>query len=85
MREVIKMEADYKQGYADEGISSMGTEIDSAILPFFSVRKLRLIYNELIGSSGFEFDSYDAFKHQVMSSVAPQLELNKWQAIAARR
>ena len=73
MREVIKMEADYKQGYADEGISSMGTEIDSAI------------YNELIGSSGFEFDSYDAFKHQVLSSVAPQLELNKWQAIAARR
>lgn len=55
------------------------------IAPFFSMRKLRLIYNELVESDAFEFESFDAFKHQVLNSVAPQLELNKWQAIAARR
>lgn len=53
--------------------------------PFFSMRKVRLIYNELLGSNDFEFANFDAFKHQVLNSVAPQVELNKWQAIAARR
>jgi len=53
--------------------------------PFFSMRKLRLIYNELTGSEQFEYHTFDDFKHQVLNSVAPQLELNKWQAIAARR
>jgi len=53
--------------------------------PFFSMRKLRLIYNELSGSVQFEYHTFDDFKHQVLNSVAPQLELNKWQAIAARR
>ncbi|MFT5997268.1 MAG: hypothetical protein ACI9RV_002879, partial [Glaciecola sp.] len=33
----------------------------------------------------FEFSNFDAFKYQVLNSVAPQLELNKWQTIAARR
>jgi hypothetical protein len=55
------------------------------IAPFFSMRKLRLIYNELTNTSEFEFATFDAFKQQVLSSVAPQLELNKWQSIAARR
>ncbi|MFT6268203.1 MAG: hypothetical protein ACJAVV_001008 [Alphaproteobacteria bacterium] len=55
------------------------------IAPFFSMRKLRLIYNELATSTEFEYTTFDAFKHQVLNSVAPQLELNKWQAIAARR
>lgn len=84
MREVIKMDSDYNS-HLDDGISSINPSLDTAIIPFFSVRKLRLIYNELNGSSGFEFSTYDAFKHQVMSSVAPQIELNKWQAIASRR
>ena len=56
-----------------------------AVVPFFSMRKLRLVYNELMGSGEFEFSNFDEFKHQVLNSVAPQLELNKWQAIAARR
>jgi hypothetical protein len=56
-----------------------------AVLPFFSMRKLRLIYNELADSANFEFTNFEDFKHQVLSSVVPQLELNKWQAIASRR
>jgi len=59
--------------------------VSSGIAPFFSMRKLRLIYNQLHDKKEFEFQSFDAFKHQVLNSVAPQLELNKWQAIAARR
>ncbi|MBT1449719.1 hypothetical protein KJ365_02420 [Glaciecola sp. XM2] len=54
-------------------------------MPFFSMRKLRLVYNELAESSNFEFTNFEDFKHQVLSSVVPQLELNKWQAIASRR
>lgn len=57
----------------------------AGLAPFFSMRKLRLIYNQLVDTKEFEFNSFDAFKHQVLNSVAPQLELNKWQAIAARR
>ena len=53
--------------------------------PLFSMRKLRIIYNELTTTSEFEYANFDAFKHQVLNSVAPQLELNKWQTIAARR
>lgn len=55
------------------------------VVPFFSMRKLRLIYNELAESANFEFNNFEDFKHQVLSSVVPQLELNKWQAIASRR
>jgi hypothetical protein len=55
------------------------------ITPVFSMRKLRVIYNELTASEDFEFSNFDAFKYQVLNSVAPQLELNKWQTIAARR
>ncbi|MFC4699498.1 hypothetical protein ACFO4O_04930 [Glaciecola siphonariae] len=55
------------------------------VVPFFSMRKLRLIYNELSIRNDFEFNDFDAFKHHVLSSVAPQLELGKWQAIASRR
>ncbi|MBF7072937.1 hypothetical protein ISG33_05940 [Glaciecola sp. MH2013] len=84
MREVIKMDSDFNS-HLDDGISSTQPSLDSTILPFFSVRKLRLIYNELNGTNGFEFSSYDAFKSQVMSAVAPQIELNKWQSIASRR
>lgn len=55
------------------------------VAPFFSMRKLRLIYNQLKSSNGFEYGSFDAFKHHVLNTVAPHLELNKWQSIAARR
>lgn len=85
MREVIKMESEPFMANADNGISYLESHLNSSIVPFFSIRKLRLIYNELNGSSSFEYHSFDAFKHQVMSSVAPHLELNKWQAIASRR
>ena len=85
MREVIKMETESYMATADNGISFMQSHLNSSIVPFFSIRKLRLIYNELNGSSNFEYHSFDAFKHQVLSAVAPQLELNKWQAIASRR
>jgi len=56
-----------------------------SIVPFFSVRKLRVIYNELQGNENFNFLSFEAFKQDVLSSNAPQLELNKWEAIASRR
>lgn len=70
-------------GYSSlNGSEAQGT---MAVAPFFSMRKLRLVYNELMGSGEFEFSTFDEFKHQVLNSVAPQLELNKWQAIAARR
>lgn len=55
------------------------------VAPFFSMRKLRLVYNQLNTLHGFEYASFDAFKHQVLNAVAPQMELNKWQSIAARR
>ena len=55
------------------------------VMPFFSIRKLRLVYNELCSDEDFEFKDFEHFKRHVLSSVAPQLELNKWQAIAARR
>ncbi|MFC3121644.1 hypothetical protein [Agaribacter flavus] len=55
------------------------------VAPFFSMRKLRLVYNELMGSNDFEFTSFEDFKQNVLSSVAPQMELSKWQAIASRR
>ena len=55
------------------------------LTPFFSMRKLRLVYNELSGTSEFEFDNFDEFKQTVLSSSIPQLELSKWQAIASRR
>ncbi|WP_371193145.1 hypothetical protein [Glaciecola sp. SC05] len=55
------------------------------IVPFFSMRKLRLVFNELADNESFEYANFEAFKHHVLSAVAPQLELSKWQAIAARR
>ena len=57
----------------------------SDIVPFFSVRKLRVIYNELQGNNEFKFNSFEAFKQDVLSSIAPQLELNRWESIASRR
>ncbi|MGQ8365826.1 hypothetical protein [Glaciecola sp. 1036] len=57
----------------------------SIVTPFFSMRQLRLVYNELKGNTEFEYDDFDAFKHNVLSSTVPQLELSKWQTIAARR
>ncbi|MFT6329490.1 MAG: hypothetical protein ACJAYN_001422 [Bermanella sp.] len=85
MREVIKMESDLSFGNADNGLSQADAYLYPGIVPFFSIRKLRVIYNELSDTSNFEYHSFDAFKHQVMSSAAPHLELNKWQAIASRR
>ena len=85
MREVIKMEPDSFLGQGDNGLSHVDIHLNTSIVPFFSIRKLRLIYNELNETNGFEYHSFDAFKHQVMSSVVPQLELNKWQAISSRR
>lgn len=55
------------------------------VVPFFSVRKLRVVYNELQGNSEFRFNSFEAFKQDVLSSIAPQLELNKWESLASRR
>ncbi len=73
-------------GYSGDQVA-YNTEsfITMGVAPFFSMRKVRLIYNELAGTTDFEFKNFDAFKHRVLNSVAPQLELNKWQAIAARR
>ena len=85
MREIIKMESDLSFGNADNGLSQEYSYLYPGIVPFFSIRKLRIIYNELNDTNNFEYDSFEAFKHQVMSSAAPHLELNKWQAIASRR
>lgn len=59
--------------------------LNNRTAPFFSMRKLRVIYNELVDSTGFEYSDFDSFKYQVLNSTAPQLELNRWQSIAARR
>jgi len=85
MREVIKMESDSFLGQTDNRGSRFDSYSNPGIVPFFSIRKLRIIYNELNDTCDFEYHSFDSFKHQVMSSVSPQLELNKWQAIASRR
>jgi hypothetical protein len=85
MREVIKMESDLSFGKADNGLSQEDAYLYPGIVHFFSIRKLRVIYNELTDTSNFEYHSFEAFKHQVMSSAAPHLELNKWQTIASRR
>ncbi|GEM_PF-3190303 len=53
--------------------------------PQFSMRKLKMIYNELSDTNESEFDSFDHFKQTVLSAPVPQLELCKWQAIASRR
>lgn len=82
MRESVLPNHDYFGGYE---ANSFDEALTQRIAPFFSMRKLRLVYNELTSSAEFEYSTFDAFKHQVLSSVAPQLELNKWQAIAARR
>lgn len=74
-----------KEQLGEYSVATQESYIASGVAPFFSMRKLRLIYNELINSNEFEFTNFDAFKHQVLNSVAPQLELNKWQSIAARR
>lgn len=80
-------ESNYGQNFSDETVTSnQSIHFDTSLVaPFFSMRKLRLIYNQLNDLSGFEYGTFDEFKHQVLNSVAPQLELNKWQAIAARR
>lgn len=80
MRESILPSVDYSN--SDNPNDSF---IAAGVAPFFSMRKLRLIYNQLTETNEFEFKTFDAFKHQVLNSVAPQLELNKWQAIASRR
>lgn len=74
-----------QSAFSTMAMSSSDAQASLAAAPFFSMRKLRLVYNELTGSGEFEFSTFDEFKHQVLNSVAPQLELNKWQAIAARR
>jgi hypothetical protein len=71
--------------FGEYSVATQESFIACGVAPFFSMRKLRLIYNELTNSTEFEFTTFDAFKHQVLNSVAPQLELNKWQSIAARR
>lgn len=83
MRESILPNSDFFGEYGPNEAGIMAVE--HRIAPFFSMRKLRLIYNELTSCHEFEYSTFDAFKHQVLNSVAPQLELNKWQAIAARR
>ncbi len=85
MRESIKMDPDPSFRDNRDGMLSMESYLNSGLAPFFSIRKLRLIYNELHGTNDFEYHSFDAFKHHVLSAAAPQLELNKWQAISSRR
>jgi hypothetical protein len=82
MREVIVPDT---RSLGEYSVATQDTFIASGVAPFFSMRKLRLIYNELTNTTEFDFTTFDDFKHQVLNSVAPQLELNKWQAIAARR
>lgn len=84
---LLMTESNYNSIYHDESsISHVSLDFDTNIVaPFFSMRKLRLVYNQLSSSEEFEFVNFESFKHQVLNSVAPQLELNKWQAIAARR
>ena len=55
------------------------------LTPFFSMRKLRLVFNQLADVAGFEYHNFEAFKHHVLSSVSPHIELSKWQSIASRR
>ncbi len=85
MREIIKMDPDLSFGDDNSRASHADSYLNSSIAPFFSIRKLRLIYNELHNTNDFEYHSFDAFKHQVLSAAAPELELNKWQAISSRR
>lgn len=82
MREVIVPDT---RSLGEYSVATQDAFIASGVAPFFSMRKLRLIYNELTNTTEFDFTTFDDFKHQVLNSVAPQLELNKWQAIAARR
>ena len=82
MREVVILNTQHRSEYS---IAAQDTFIASGVSPFFSMRKLRLIYNELTNTTEFEFSTFDDFKHKVLNSVAPQLELNRWEAIAARR
>lgn len=82
MREVVVSNT---RNLGEYSVATQEAFIASGVAPFFSMRKLRLIYNELTNTTEFEFTNFDDFKHQVLNSVAPQLELNKWQAIAARR
>lgn len=84
MREIIKLDSDPSSSFS-EGRSILDHQLTTGAIPFFSVRKLRIIYNELHELQDFEYHSFDEFEHQVMSSVAPQAELNKWQAISSRR
>jgi len=85
MREVIKMDPDPSFHKNSDRMPNIESYLNSSIDPFFSIRKLRLIYNELHSTNDFEYHSFDAFKHHVLSAAAPQLELNKWQAISSRR
>jgi hypothetical protein len=85
MREVIKVDPASFFGFVDNAESQLYSYLDTDIVALFSIRKLRVIYNELNLTSDFKYPSFDSFKHQVMSSGSPQLELNKWQAIASRR
>jgi hypothetical protein len=83
MRELNYGEAELLHAYSNTKPHAAGSQ--NLVIPFFSMRKLRLVFNELSGNIDFEFANFDAFRQHVLSSAAPQLELNKWQAIAARR
>lgn len=61
------------------------SNIGAILTPYFSMRKLKMVYNELVGTNELEFANFDEFKQTVLSSPVPQLELSKWQAIASRR
>ena len=74
--------------YANDSLASHtinSSNIGAVLTPYFSMRKLRMVYNELSGTNEFEFRNFDDFKQTVLSSPVPQLELSKWQAIASRR
>lgn len=60
-------------------------DFPAQVVPFFSIRKLRVVYYELQGNAEFGFTSFEAFKQDVLSSIAPQLELNRWESLASRR
>ena len=83
MNEAINAAHNINDSFALHTINS--SNVGAILTPYFSMRKLKLVYNELLGTNELEFANFDEFKQIVLSSPVPQLELSKWQAIASRR
>ncbi|MEM0910010.1 MAG: hypothetical protein AAGJ37_03490 [Pseudomonadota bacterium] len=83
MNEAINASHNVNDSFALHTINN--SNAGAFLSPYFSMRKLRMVYNELALADEFEFKNFDEFKQTVLSSPVPQLELSKWQAIASRR